>query len=163
MTSTRPFTIELTLLETVGPFFRIGFPRLLCWFQAIYLPSLQCDEGKVVVVVHEGQTTTWRELSRPVTRNQSLDVLGRLKALGLPGRLPEVEGVVDTSDSWSHLVLRGRVEEESFVVEINMHSSGFQGPDAETVRNLCRELFHLAGYSQYSSAIYGVEPKANQA
>jgi hypothetical protein len=38
-----------------------------------------------------------------------------------------------------------------------MYSSGFEASGADTLRALCRRLFHLTGYEEYNKWIYGSE------
>jgi hypothetical protein len=66
-----------------------------------------------------------------------------------------VEGVVDTSDGWTNLFFRVKVEKEATALDIGMQSSGFDGLDAERLRTLFRALFALAGLEAYCPIVYG--------
>jgi hypothetical protein len=143
--------IEVTLLESGGPFGTVGEPRMFCRYSAVHLPGTSLDDGKVSVVVRDQATQAWREYVRQTTFGEARGVLARLEALGFPGRTPEVEGVVDTSDGWTNLFVRVKVEKEATVLDIAMQSSGFDVADAERLRNLFRDLFALAGFEAYCS------------
>ena len=100
-------------------------------------------------------TRSWREYVRQTTIDQARSVVAQLEALGIPGRTPEAEGVVDTSDGWTNLFFRVKVEKEATALDIGMQSSGFDGADAEGLRTLFRHLFALAGFEAYSPVVYG--------
>jgi hypothetical protein len=155
MASSQPIALELSLVESSGPWFKPGSPTLYCWFHAVHFPGTPHDEGKVSVLRPDGATHTWRELTRPLTIDQSREIFARLEALGLPGRPPDVEGVVDTSDGWHRVVFWVRTEDRARCTAIDMHSSGFDGGDAEALRALFRRLFALAGFAEFSPVIYG--------
>jgi hypothetical protein len=147
--------IELTLLETRGPFFKVGAPTLLCRFSAVHLGGNQINDGKVCVIVRDTIANHWREYARDVTADQVQQVAGRLQGLHIPYRTPNVQGVIDTSDAWTHLLLYIRAEQRTLPLEIHMHSSGFDGEDAEPLRTLFRLLFALAGYDGFCRVVYG--------
>jgi hypothetical protein len=155
MASSQPVTLELGLVESSGPWFKPGSPKLYCWFHAVHLPGTPHDQGKVSVLSVDQATGVWRELTRPVTIDQSREVLAAVTALGLPGRAPDVEGVVDTSDGWTRVVFWVRTEGGARCVDIDMHSSGFEGRDADALRGLFRRLFALAGFAAGCPVIYG--------
>jgi hypothetical protein len=138
--------IEVTLLESVGPIGTVGKLRMICRYKACHVPGTHLDDGQVSVVVHDHATQSWREYTRQTTYAEARGIVAQLKALGIPGRTPEVEGVIDSSDSWAHLFFRVLGEQDSMALDINMQSSGFNGADAEGLRTLFRQLFALAGY-----------------
>jgi hypothetical protein len=143
------------LAESSGPWFGPGWPTLYCSFGAVHLPGTPHDRGTISLLCRDHPTGTWRELVQSVTIDQSREILADLTAVGLPGRAPDVEGVVDTSDGWTRIVFWVRVEGGSRCVEIDMHSSGFRGGDAKALRKLFRRLFALAGFADWSAVIYG--------
>jgi hypothetical protein len=128
---------------------------MFCRYCAIHLPGTHLDDGKVSVVARDHATQAWREYTRQTTLDEARGVLAQLEALGIPGRRPEVEGVVDTSDGWTNLFFRVKVEKEAMTLDIGMQSSGFDGPDAERLRTLFRALFALAGFEAYCPIVYG--------
>ncbi len=138
--------IEVMLRESGGPIGKVGKPRMICRYKACHVPGTDLDDGIVNVVVHDHATQSWREYTRQTTFEEARGIVAQLKALGIPGRTPEVEGVVDTSDSWAHLFFRVMGEQDSMALDIHMQSSGFDGADAEGLRTLFRQLFALAGY-----------------
>ncbi|MCI0464471.1 MAG: hypothetical protein L0Z62_46665 [Gemmataceae bacterium] len=155
MASSQPIALELSLVESSGPWFKPGSPVLYCWFHAVHLPGTPHDEGKISVLSMDRAARTWREFTRPVTIDQSREILAGLEALGLPGRTPDVEGVVDTSDGWDRVVFWVRTEGGVRCMDLDMHSSGFDGKDAEALRELFRRLFALAGFAEFSPVVYG--------
>jgi hypothetical protein len=155
MMAPQPISLQLSLVESSGAWFKPGSPTLYCWFSAVHLPGTPHDEGKVSVLSVDRGTRAWRELTRPVAVEQSREVLAGLAALGLPGRAPDVKGVVDTSEGWDRIAFGVRMEGGSRCVDIDMASSGFDGGDAEPLRGLFRRLFALAGFADFSPVIYG--------
>jgi hypothetical protein len=147
-------SFTLSLIESSGPFGRVGSPNLFCWASAAHLPSGPPDNGRIVVLSRDSSTGDWREYARPLSVEQSLKISELLNAIGLPGRTPDVEGVVDTSDSWSHISFETRVEGGHTNLEIKMHSSGFEGSDAARLNGLFLYLFNLAGYEGYGRSFY---------
>jgi hypothetical protein len=147
-------SFTLSLVESSGPFGRVGSPNLFCWASAAHFPSGPPDNGRIVVLSRDSSTRAWREYAGALSVEQSLEVIERLNALGLPGRTPDVEGVVDTSDSWSHISFETRVEGRHTNLEIMMHSSGFEGGDAARLNGLFLYLFKLAGYEGYGWSFY---------
>jgi hypothetical protein len=102
--------IEVTLLESGGPVGTVGEPRMFCRYSAAHLPGTHLDDGEVSVVVRDSATQSWREYVRQTTLDDARGVIAQLEALGIPGRTPEAEGVVDTSDGWTSLSLRVKAE-----------------------------------------------------
>lgn len=147
-------SFTLSLIESSGPFGRVGSPNLFCWASAAHLPSGPLDNGRVVVLRRDSSTGAWREYAGALSIEQSRKIVDLLNALGLPGRTPDVEGVVDTSDSWSHISFETRIEGQHTNLEIMMHSSGFEGDDAARLNGLFLYLFNLAGYEGSGRSFY---------
>jgi len=145
---------KVTLLELGGPFGKVEEPRMFCRYSAVHVPGTHLDDGKVSVVVRDQATHSWREYTRQTTLDEARGVLAQLEALGIPGRTPEVGGVVDTSDGWTNLFCRVEVEKDATAFDIAMQSSGFGGADAERLRSLFRVLFALAGFEAYCPVVY---------
>jgi hypothetical protein len=158
MASSEPITLELSLVESSGPWFKPGSATLYCWFHAVHIPGTPHDEGKASVLSFDRRARTWQEFTRPVTIDQSREILAGLEAVGLPGSTPDAEGVVDTSDGWHRVVFWVWTKGGARCLNIDMHSSGFEGRDAEALRELFRRLFALAGFSEFSPAVYGERP-----
>jgi hypothetical protein len=142
-------SFTLSLIESSGPFGRVGSPKLFCWASAAPFPSGSPDNGRVVVLSRDSSTGDWREYAGTLSVEQSRKIIELLDALGLPGRTPDVEGVFDTSDYWSHISFEVRVEGRHTNLEIMMHASGFEGRDAARLNGLFLYLFNLAGYEGY--------------
>ena len=146
MDSRTYFSFTLSLIESSGPIGRVGSPNLFCWASAAPFPSGPPDNGRVVVLGRDSSTGAWREYARALSVEQSRKIIELLDALGLPGRTPDVEGVVDTSDSWSHISFETLIDGRQTSLQIMMHSSGFEGSDAARLNGLFLYLFNLAGY-----------------
>ncbi len=142
-------SFTLSLIKSSGPFGRVGSPNLFCWASAAHLPSGPTDNGRIVVLSRDSSTGAWREYAGALSVEQSRKIIELLDALGLPGRTPDVEGVFDTSDYWSHISFETRIEERRTNLEIMMHASGFEGSDAARLNGLFLYLFNLAGYEGY--------------
>lgn len=148
-------SFTLSLIESSGLFGRVGSPNLFCWASAAHLPAGSLDDGHILILSRDSATGIWREYAKAFSIEQSCKVIELLNALGLPGKTPDAEGVVDTSDGWSHISFETRIEEQYSHIEISMQSSGFEGSDSAKLRGMFRYLFGLAGYEGYSLAIYG--------
>lgn len=148
-------SFTLSLIESAGPFGRVGSPQLFCWASAFHVPTGVIDDGRVVVLGRDPGTGAWREYAAALTAAQSRTIVELLRALGLPERSPDVQEVVDTSDGWAHISFHTSVEGRHSQLEISMHSSGFDGGDAARLRRLFRLLFDLAGYQGYNRSAYG--------
>ena len=142
-------SFTLSLIESSGPFGRVGSPNLFCWASAAPFPSGPLDNGRIVVLSRDSSTGAWREYAGALSREQSRKIIELLNALGLPGRTPDVQGVVDTSDSWSHISFETLIDGRQASLQIMMHSSGFEGSDAARLNGLFLYLFNLAGYEGY--------------
>jgi hypothetical protein len=147
-------SFTLSLIESSGLFGRVGTPNLFCWASAAHLPSGPLDNGRIVVLSRDSSTGDWREYAGALSIEQSLKIIEQLNALGLPDRTPDVEGIVDTSDSWSHISFETRIGGQHTNLEIMMHSSGFEGNDAARLNKLFLYLFNLAGYEGYGWSFY---------
>lgn len=150
-----PFSFTLSLIESSGLFGQAGRPNLFCWASAFHFPAAALGDGRILVLSRDPAADAWREYAGALSAEQSRTIMELLKALGLPGRTPDVEGVVDTSDGWSHISFQTGVEGRHSHLDISMHSSGFDGGDAARLRSLFRLLFDLAGYQGYNQSAYG--------
>lgn len=142
-------SFTLSLIVSSGPFGRVGSPNLFCWVSAAPFPSAPLDNGRVVVLSRDSSTRAWREYASALSVEQSRKIIELLNALGLPGRTPDVEGVFDTSDFWSHISCEIGIEGRHTNLQIMMHASGFEGRDAARLNGLFLYLFNLAGYEGY--------------
>jgi hypothetical protein len=65
-----------------------------------------------------------------------------------------VEGVSDTADVWTDLFFRVKSLDKAWSLDLHTQASGFDGPDAETLRALFRQLFDYAGYKDFNHSLY---------
>lgn len=148
--------LSLALIESSGSFFRVGSPTLLCWFSVAHMPASDIGDGKIVVIHYDQIRGGWNEYTREVTVEQSQAILEQVKRLGFPDRLPDVEGKVDTGDHWTHLSLQIGINDRRSWLTLSMESSGFEGRDADLLRQLFRHLFGIAGFAEFNPTIYGI-------
>jgi hypothetical protein len=160
MTATPYIALEMSLLQTAGPHYKVGWPFLYCWLKAVHLPGTPLNDARVSVLSRAHPTEPWHEFTRELSLGESEALVGSLEKLGIPGRSLDIEGVVDTSDEWSHVFFRVKTDEQTFALEIDMQASGFKGKDAEGLRALFRQLFDRAGYRDYCPVVYGQHPIA---
>lgn len=155
MENSEYYFLELLVTESGGAFGRAGSPHFFCRLRAKQFPGAGFHDGNIVVVNRDDRTGIWREYAQAVSPEQSREILERLKLLGMPEHLPEVQGAFDTSDGWSHIFFQVTVNDQHSFLNIGMQVSGFAGPDAEPLRNLFRYLFSLAKFDQYNVMTYG--------
>ncbi len=148
-------SFALSFIKSSGPLGRVGSPSLFYWLSAACLPGSVIDDGRVLILSRDRVGGLWREHTREVSFEQSRRVAELLRGLGIPEHSPDVEGVVDTSDGWSHISFQVRMEERHSSLEIPMQASGFEGRDAELLRELFRYLFSIAGYDTDDWSICG--------
>ena len=139
-------SFTLSLIESSGLFGRIGSPHLFCWASASHFPASPFDDGHILILSLDSATGTWREYAGGLSIEQSRKVIDLLNRLGMPSQAPDVEGVVDTSDGWSHISFETLIDGRQTSLQIMMHSSGFEGSDAARLNGLFLYLFNLAGY-----------------
>jgi hypothetical protein len=147
------FSVEVTLVETSGLFFRAGHTVLFLRFMALAGIGPAGGEARVELLVRPHSRAAWQGYDREVPPEEARAFARSLKALGIPGRCLDVEDITDTSDSWSAIDFRVRTDEGRFELRLDMHSSGYQGTDAEGLRGLFAHLFALTGRAVRSSAL----------
>lgn len=155
MDSQTYISFTLSLVESSDLFGRVGSPNLFCWASAAHLPASPIDDGHILILSRDSVSGVWHEYAKAFSIEQSLKVIELLNGIGLLSRIPDVVGIVDTSDGWSHISFEIQIEGQHSHLEISMHSSGFGGSDGSQLRGLFRYLFSLAGYEGYSLSIYG--------
>lgn len=109
-----------------------------------------------MIIHHDQIRGGWNEYSREVTIEQSQAIIERVKRLGFPDRLPAVEGKDDTGNHWTHLSLQIGINEQRSLMGVSMESSGFEGRDADPLRELFRHLFGIAGFAEFDPVVYGI-------
>src|SRR4051794_18358072 len=102
----QPLIVGISIVETDGPVYDVGRPRLLCWFSAAHLPGTSLDGARVVLVARSPATGAWAEYARDLAPEQSAAVVGSLRGLGLPTRVPDIWGAADTSDEAGQTTVR---------------------------------------------------------
>lgn len=149
-----PFNVEMLLVEIHGAFGNVGRPHLVCRFAAFSLPG-SVRSAHISVLARTASTDSWVEYAKPLDLDLIAGFVARIHAFGAAGRRLDVEGRVDTADSWAQLACTFTTPAGSATHVIGMQASGFVGPDAEALRELFRDAFSLAGFRDYSESIYG--------
>jgi hypothetical protein len=141
----QPFLLELTLIVTGGPVYRlVGNMDLLVWIQASNITP-GGGEAAGLVVRHnlKDKSFTTKPIEVPFTAAQEISRC--LREFGLPGRTPLVEGVVDTSDTWCNISLHVRELEREGNFTLCLACSGYEGDDAERFEQLLQAILFAAG------------------
>jgi hypothetical protein len=73
-----------------------------------------------------------------------------LEATGIEQRVPKVDGKIDTSDSSARLLMHVAHEKGSRLLDVDLLSSGYEGPDAPALRKFLGLLLDAAGVSDPS-------------
>jgi hypothetical protein len=69
----------------------------------------------------------------------------RLRKLGFPERTPAVREKVDTADVWLRVVLSAALDGRESALALHLLPSGFEGEDAEAIREVFRQVLAVAG------------------
>lgn len=148
-TKASPFYLDLLLTVTGGSFNVVGRLRLFCWLKAIRNPGFEPRGRRVVVQPSEpGGQLEPREQEFEPGRVEGL--VKALQDLGFPERPLQVEPVFDTSDVWEHVVLRVTLNDATAEVNLGLLASGFDGEDAEGLREVFRRLLDVVGLRRQS-------------
>ncbi|HLW64466.1 MAG TPA: hypothetical protein VKS79_04040 [Gemmataceae bacterium] len=141
----QPFLLEVTLIVTGGPVYRlVGNLELMVWLQASNIaPS--GGEAAGLVVRYEPKDKSISSRTVPVSFAAAQNVAKQLCELGLPGRTPQVEGVVDTSDKWCNISLHVRELERDGNFTLCLAHSGYEGDDAERFEQLLQAILLAVG------------------
>ncbi|HEV3144419.1 MAG TPA: hypothetical protein VGZ47_11080 [Gemmataceae bacterium] len=141
----QPFLLEVTLIVSGGPVYRlVGNLHLMVWLQASNIaPSGGEAAGLVVRYDPKDKSLTTLPVEVPFAAAQN--VAARLREFGLPGRTPQVEGVVDTSDTWCNISLHVRNLEQDGNFTLCLAHSGYEGDDAERFEQLLQSLLTAVG------------------
>jgi hypothetical protein len=79
-------------------------------------------------------------------RQEQFDALVRaLEATGIEQRVPKVDGKIDTSDSSARLLMHVAHEKGSRLLDVDLLSSGYEGPDAPALQKFLGLLLDAAG------------------
>ncbi len=147
-----PVYFEIALVESSGPRFAAGRPRLFYWLKAFRLPGGGAHDARACLLVRSSENGDWVEHVRELTADQSELIAHHLKKMGLPGRDLDVEAVLDASENWTSLSFRLRMEGRASALDLDLGSSGFRGPDARDLDALLRSLFALVEWQDEGGA-----------
>ena len=131
-------SFSLTLTHRSGPVGRR--PRLtlaLTVDGVVGLPQFECG-GSVAIGP--------RALSEFKLSPEQFQRLGAaLEATGIETRVPKVDGRIDTSDTAARLLLHVALDKGSRTLDVDLLSSGYEGPDAPALRKFLGLLLDAAG------------------
>ena len=149
-------SLEIPLVETIGPMLRVQLPHLVLWFNAFQAGGagrrarvLVLDRPQMAGLWKAGvrppRTAPWTEHVSCVFDDKVDHVLQLLSELGIPSRELRVQGASDSSDTWTRLILYVQLNGQQYALDVDMLLSGFEGEDADQLRRLIRSLLALAG------------------
>lgn len=138
------FYLDVYLTVTGGAFNVVGALRLFGWLKAARGPGFE-PRGHLVVVQPSGAGGTLKAREKDIEAEQVDGLVKSLRHLGFPDRSPRVEETFDTSDVWEHVVFRVTLNDATAEVDLALLASGFEGEDAEALRDVFRNLLDAAG------------------
>lgn len=143
--------VEIDWTESVGAQGSVGAPYLFGWLRAAYVRPGLISDGRVVVLAQKSQTANWEQYDGHVTLPDADTLVVALALLGIPERAPQVEMVLDSSDTWFTSSVRIVVGEQSQSFTIQTQSNGFGGHEADELRALFQRVLDLSGYGHQPS------------
>ena len=138
--------VEIDWTEAVGPQTSVGSPYLFGWLRACYMQPGFIADGRVVVLARGSQSADWAQYQGPVTQPDADTLVSAFAVLGIPERAPRVESVLDSSDTWFTSSMRVVVYDRIQTFTIQTQSSGFQGHEADGLREVFQRILDLSGY-----------------
>lgn len=138
--------VEIDWTEAVGTHGSVGSPYLFGWLRASYVQPGLISDGRVVVLADKGQAAGWEQYRGNVTLPDADTLVSALAVLGIPGRAPRIEMVLDSSDTWFTCSVRVAVWDQAQTFTIQTQCSGFQGHEAEGIREIFRRILALSGF-----------------
>ena len=140
---------EIEVVESTGRLGKSGYPILLCRTDGF----MQEASAGIVILAYDYTEKKWGEYRHTIAPDAAKEIVERLKLLGIPERLPMVEGIHLTAPVWINLSLKIKFNNQRFYLDL-WAAEGIKGKDAENLRELFKYLFNLAGYSGSSAVIY---------
>jgi len=132
-----PAFLTITLTFADAPMFQPPCQRLSLFASGLLVKN----ELKWSGCVTERDRTT---RGFTVTHEQFQELGRAAQEAGLLERVPTVEQVVDTSDSFAWLLLHLAHEKGAQTLSLHLLSSGYQGPDATALQRFFEVLLSLA-------------------
>lgn len=131
-------SFSLTLTHRGGP---VGKrPRLLLALTlegVVGLPGFECGGS---VAVGDRALSEFKLGAEPFQR-----LCAALEQTGIESRVPKVDGKIDTSDRAARLLLHVATEKGSRTLDVDLLSSGYEGPDAPALQKVMGLLLDAAG------------------
>lgn len=146
--------VEIDWTEAVGAHGSVGSPYLFGWLRAAYVRPGLISDGRIVVLARKSQPANWEEYHGPVSLPDADTLVSALAVLGIPERVPLVEMVLDSSDTWFTSSVRMVVGEQTQAFTIQTQNSGFGGHDADGLRAVFQRILDLSGYG-YQQSMFG--------
>ncbi len=143
------FYLDLYLTVTSGSFDIVGQLQLFCWLKAFRAPGFE-QRGHLVVVHPSAPDGALLTREQDVEAGRAEALVRALQGLEFPDRSPRVEPVFDTSDIWEHVVLRLTLNDATASLDLGLFASGFDGEDAEGLREVFRRLLDAAGLREHA-------------
>lgn len=146
-----PTVLTLSLVYTSGLVFPperwtdeagLGTLSLVIWVRAI--KYLDRTGGRMVVVERDPRQDLEDIRELALSTAEVDELLRLLRATGLPDKQQELEPVLDSSDRWAHMTLNVAMRTSRRSVDVDMHTSSYEGPDAPILRECLSTLLRLA-------------------
>jgi hypothetical protein len=152
--SSEPFLLNVSLSHVAGFDWGAGGPCLYASLVGGFVAGRR-SSALLCVLSRVDQGTQWREWQAGLSEADARDLVRLMAAAGFPQRAPRVVGVVDTTEGWNELTFRAKVTNQQWGFTISMCHSGFDGPDAESVRHIFSRLFALASFAGHDTRVFG--------
>jgi hypothetical protein len=143
--------VEIDWTEAVGAQGSVGSPYLFGWLRAAYVQPGLISDGRVVVLARKSQSADWEQYHGPMTLPEADTLVSALALLGIPLRGPQVEMVLDSSDTWFTSSVRMVVGDQTQAFTIQTQSRGFGGHEADGLRAVFQRILDLSGYGHQQS------------
>lgn len=142
MESQENIFFSLEIIKTVGVFPKVNKPNLICSIRAFHLPNHFNDAN--LSIVQRISHNEWKEYQKNLTQQESQNIVEFFRKLGIPNRLPKIDGFLDeTADLRTDLLIHIYFEEKHFYLNINSVNGDFLGDDAQTLEELFQYIFRL--------------------
>lgn len=100
--------------------------------------------GQLVLAIYDLAWKRWEDYRHDLTSQEVIELVGRIKGLGIPERLPEIEGVPDKYEIFTHYSLKIKYNYQRFYLEITAPNNRFIGQDANNLNDLLEYIVSIS-------------------
>ncbi len=140
--------VEVQVVITSGMNFRVGSPRLMYWLNAVQMPGMDDIPVHITTVVRSAPNVPMVSEDFEIDFPRISPLLDVFARCNYPGRPLTIDGVNDSTNTWSRLFLRVKLNEAESNLDVAVQSSGIDGGDTSVLRLILRELFELGNIEQ---------------